>query len=232
MRNLRALAAAGQQPIVIAPHNVGQLTQTVFKKIAAAFGLHATSAEIAFSLQPVNIARTPFSLILAGSLFKFSEIVAAKPINHWGPHYDPTNGAPDAFTHAAYAGLLALRYGVTYAKTLTTLHETGTPQHNLLQINARTMDLHNNEVGIKLAQAIEAAPTPGKNISLPTFGIAHSRKEAELLGILLVASQPNSGLKSGLVTLGRPGSSEAQVKHDPAIYSLDTGRRVRGKLRW
>jgi hypothetical protein len=223
-RHLEAAASHRRSKVdgIKLPH-LTNLTVAVVQQVAFRLGLRATKAEIAFSLRPGNIVRAVPSLILAAGLFDLTKFAAAKPYDSWGRHYDLTNGAPDAFLHAAYAGLLALRYGEAYAKTLTTLHETGTPQKTLLEKSARTMDLHNNGVGIKLALAIEASPPPA-DIRTPTFGIARNQKEAELLALLLGASRPGSGIRSGLVTLGPPGSSEAQVKRNPTLYSLQTGR--------
>ena len=225
---------AGVRPVVTLPsipslENLARKAALALLQDAASkLGLRATKAEIAFSLQPTNIGRAIPSLTLAASLFELEKLAAAPPYNVWGNHFDLTNGAPDAFLHAAYAGILTLRYGAKYASTLTTLHETGTPQNSLLDRNARTGDLHNNEVGIKLALAIEASPPPpSSEISIPMYGVADNRKEAELLAILFEASQPKSALTSGLVTVGPPGASETQVHRDPMIYSLDTGRRVR-----
>ena len=215
-------------PIPSLEHLAGDAAVAVVQEIASRLGLHATKAEIALSLQPGNIGRAVPSLVLAASLFDLEKLAAAKPYNHWGPQYDLTNGAPDAFLHAAYAGILTLRYGEDYARALTKAHETGTPQNNLLQKNARTMDLHNNEVGIKLALVIKASPPPPPSaLSIPTYGVANNGSEAELLALLFQASEPMAGLTSGLVTLGPPGSSEPQVKRDPRIYSLDTGRPTR-----
>ncbi len=47
-----------------------------------------------------------------------------------------------------------------------------------------------------------------------------------LLELLFYASQPNSGLRTGLLTVGPPGASGLQVHRDPVLHSLDTGRAV------
>jgi Domain of unknown function (DUF6973) len=205
--------------------SIGHVTADILKAVASHLGLKATNAEIAYAVaHPEHAVQT---LTIAGSLFEFVKIAAAKPYRAWGKNYDLTNGAPDAFLHAAWAGLVALRYGPSYATTVTTLHETGTPQRNLLERNARRMDLNNNSVGIALAEAIRASP-PQESAHFDSFGgLAHNAAESELLSLLFRASQPGTTLKSNLQTLGPPGASERQVKRNPVLYRLDSDRPVR-----
>lgn len=214
-------------PVITGPPipDPGHVTVAAIRHLAHLSGLRATTAEISYSLRhPAHAIQT---FVLAGTLFEFVKAASAKPYHFWGPHYDLTNGAPDAFLHAAWAGILALRYGRGYARTITTLHETGTSQRKLIERNARRMDLNNNAVGIALARAIEESPPPS-NLTFDDFGgLAHNAKEAELLTILLLATRPKSGIRSGLETLGPPGATEAEVKRNPTVYSLATGKPLR-----
>lgn len=199
------------------------LTRHLIETVAKQLHLTATAPEIKFMLQPHSLFRALPTLELAFNVFTSSTALAQ--VGVFGSHFDPTNGAPDAFAHAAWAGILTLRYGSQFASEATTLHETGTPQSSPLDINARKGDLNNNHIGIGVALAIASQPPP-KHETYPKLGIAQNDREAKLLNTLLLMSIPNSGIDSGLVTVGPPGATETQVKKNPQIYSLYTGTVV------
>ncbi len=64
------------------------------------------------------------------------------------------NSPGDAFRHAYWNGLITSKFGEDFARAFTTAHETQyDPQHFPDAREQSFMDLHNNEVGIRIAVA-------------------------------------------------------------------------------
>ncbi|WP_430791820.1 DUF6973 domain-containing protein [Actinoplanes sp. G11-F43] len=66
---------------------------------------------------------------------------------------DIQNGHTDAFRHAYWNALLTAKFGVDFAREMTTAHEA-VPDHTAAD---EAMDLHNNEVGRQIAVANRGA---------------------------------------------------------------------------
>jgi hypothetical protein len=90
------------------------------------------------------------------------------PTENW-PRNDGHN---DAFRHAYWSAQLTKQYGAEWARQFTTAHE-GAPGNSAVR---EAMDLHNNEVGRKIAEA-----NPNATLEQLEALIAQAVKEGKLL---------------------------------------------------
>ncbi len=113
------------------------------------FGRTNLTSEEADLLDKLNPFQRQQAQAIAKEAFKAAE--------NWCEEYNLScviemrNGLPDAFRHAYLSALFTRAFGSDWAKKFTDAHEKQ-PENNESEFDAEFMDLHNNALGIRIAQ--------------------------------------------------------------------------------